>query len=40
MAIKCPSIDFHLMTLKIFQEVFSDDAVLKRVMGDENIEGI
>ena len=39
MAIKCPSIDFHLLTLKIFQEVFSDDAVLKRVMGDENIEG-
>ena len=39
MAIKCPSIDFHLLTLKKFQEVFANDSFLFRVMNDDNIEG-
>lgn len=32
MPIKCPSIDVHLTTFKKFQQAFSDEDLLKRVM--------
>lgn len=33
-AIKCPSIDVHLTTFKKFQQAFSDQALLRQVMGE------
>ncbi|TNV79883.1 hypothetical protein FGO68_gene7423 [Halteria grandinella] len=34
-ALKCPSIDVHLTTFKKFQQAFSDEALLKKVMGQQ-----
>ena len=34
-AIKCPSIDVHLATFKKFQQAFSDESVLQKVMGEK-----
>ena len=36
MAIKCPSIDVHLTTFKKFQQAFSDEALLNKVMGENH----
>lgn len=36
MAIKCPSIDLHLLTFKKFQQAFAEDDLLYSVMGEEN----
>jgi hypothetical protein len=36
-AIKCPSIDVHLTTFKKFQQAFSDETLIKKVMGDEKV---
>lgn len=33
-AIKCPSIDVHLTTFKKFQQAFSDESLLQKVMGE------
>ena len=33
-AIKCPSIDVHLATFKKFQQAFSDESLLHKVMGE------
>ncbi len=34
LAIKCPSIDVHLTTFKKFQQAFSDESLLLKVMGE------
>jgi glutathione synthase len=36
MAIKCPSIDMHLLTLKKFQEAFSNEDFLKHVLTEKH----
>lgn len=38
MAIKCPTIDLHLLTLKKFQEAFSCDEFLYSVLTDRHQE--
>ena len=35
-AIKCPSIDVHLTTFKKFQQAFSDESLLNKVMGESH----
>ena len=40
MAIKCPSIDFHLLTLKKFQQVLSQDETLYSIMNDQPKDGV
>ena len=35
MAIKCPSIDLHLLTFKKFQQAFGEDDLLYSVLGDK-----
>lgn len=38
MAIKCPTIDLHLLTLKKFQEAFSNEDFLHSVLTDRYTE--
>ena len=35
LAIKCPSIDLHLSTFKKFQQVFTDETILRKASGSE-----
>ena len=40
MALKCPSVDVQLTTFKKYQQAFSDEELLRRVMGVNNIKDI
>jgi hypothetical protein len=35
-AIKCPSIDVHLTTFKKFQQAFSDEKLLRKIMTEDS----
>lgn len=40
LAVKCPPVQYHLMTNKVFQAKFSNKAVLRRFLTDEEVETV